>query len=189
MTLSEQLREEKRKLFGITYVPKQEKLISETPEIMMKYKDKRNTFKLDPEQAVNKITRWLADQEQVDIAINPVINVLMIIFRSLKIKECTSLVIIVRYVLKFKNLILHFKNIENITINSPLQDEYEGFINLPDRNSELCKQIFEIVHSDLMKQCKTDLITYILEDVCNLIDWDYITGELQDYYFAEPSRD
>ena len=67
MTLSEQLREEKRKLFGITYVPKQEKLISETPEIMMKYKDKRNTFKLDPEQAVNKITRWLADQEQVDI--------------------------------------------------------------------------------------------------------------------------
>ena len=67
MTLSEQLREEKRKLFGITYVPKQEKLIGETPEIMMKYKDKRNTFKLDPEQAVNKITRWLADQEQVDI--------------------------------------------------------------------------------------------------------------------------
>ena len=67
MTLSEQLREEKRKLFGITYVPKQEKLIGETPEIMMKYKDKRNTFKLDPEQAVNKITRWLADQEQVGI--------------------------------------------------------------------------------------------------------------------------
>ena len=67
MTLSEQLREEKRKLFGITYVPRQEKLIGETPEIMMKYKDKRNTFKLDPEQAVNKITRWLADQEQVDI--------------------------------------------------------------------------------------------------------------------------
>ena len=70
-----------------------------------------------------------------------------------------------------------------------LQDEYEGFINLPDRNSELCKQIFDIVHSDLMKQCKTDLITYILEDVCNLIDWDYITEQLQNYYFAEPSHD
>jgi len=30
---------------------------------------------------------------------------------------------------------------------------------------------------------------YILEDVCNLIDWDHITGELQNYYFAEPSHD
>ena len=67
MTLSEQLREEKRKLFGITYVPKQEKLIGEAPEIMQKYKYKRNAFKSDPDQAINKITAWLADQEQVDI--------------------------------------------------------------------------------------------------------------------------
>ena len=67
MTLSEQLREEKRKLFGITYVPKQEKLIGETPEIMQKYKHKRNAFKSDPDQAINKITAWLAEQEQVNI--------------------------------------------------------------------------------------------------------------------------
>lgn len=67
MKLSEQLREEKRKLFGITYVPKQEKLIGETPEIMLKYKHKSDTFNTDPDYAINKITRWLADQEQVDI--------------------------------------------------------------------------------------------------------------------------
>ena len=84
------------------------------------------------------------------------------------------------------NIVEYYSDFHALT---DLQDDYEGFINLPDRNSELCKQIFEIVHRDLMKQCKTDLITYILEDVCNLIDWDYITGELQDYYFAEPSRD
>ena len=36
MTLTEQLREEKRKLFGITYVPKQEKAIGEVPDIMKK---------------------------------------------------------------------------------------------------------------------------------------------------------
>lgn len=67
MTLSEQLREEKRKLFGITYVPKQEKLIGEAPEIMQKYTYKRNAFKSDLDHAINKITAWLADQEQVDI--------------------------------------------------------------------------------------------------------------------------
>ena len=67
MTLSEQLREEKRKLFGITYVPKQEKAIGEVPDIMRKYIPKRNTFKSNPETAVNIITQWLADQEQVDI--------------------------------------------------------------------------------------------------------------------------
>ena len=37
MTLTEQLKEEKRKLFGITYVPKQEKAIGEVPDIMKKY--------------------------------------------------------------------------------------------------------------------------------------------------------
>lgn len=67
MTLSEQLREEKRKLFGITYVPKQEKLIGEPPEIMMKYKYKRNAFKSDLDHAINKITAWIADHEKVDI--------------------------------------------------------------------------------------------------------------------------
>ena len=67
MTLSEQLREEKRKLFGITYVPKQEKLIGETPEIMLKFKHKSNSFNSDLDHAINKITAWLADQEQVDI--------------------------------------------------------------------------------------------------------------------------
>ena len=67
MTLSEQLREEKRKLFGITYVPKQEKLIGETPEIMLKYKHKSNSFNSDLDHVINQITRWLADHEQVDI--------------------------------------------------------------------------------------------------------------------------
>lgn len=67
MTLSEQLREEKRKLFGITYIPKQEKLIGETPEIMLKFKHKSNSFNSDLDHAINKITAWLADQEQVDI--------------------------------------------------------------------------------------------------------------------------
>ena len=67
MTLSEQLREEKRKLFGITYVPKQEKLIGETPEIMLRYKHKSNSFNSDLDHVINQITRWVADQEQVDI--------------------------------------------------------------------------------------------------------------------------
>ena len=67
MTLSEQLREEKRKLFGITYVPKQKKFIGETPEIMLKYKQKRNSFNSDLDHVINQITRWVADQEQVDI--------------------------------------------------------------------------------------------------------------------------
>lgn len=67
MTLTEQLREEKRKLFGITYVPKQEKAIGEVPDIMRKYIPKRNTFKNNPEIAVNIITQWLANHEQVDI--------------------------------------------------------------------------------------------------------------------------
>ena len=67
MTFAEQLREEKRKLFGITYIPKQERLIGETPEIMLKYKYKRDAFKSDPDHAINKITRWLAEQEQVNI--------------------------------------------------------------------------------------------------------------------------
>lgn len=67
MTLTEQLREEKRKLFGITYVPKQEKAIGEVPDIMRKYIPKRNTFKSNPEIAVNIITQWIANYEQVDI--------------------------------------------------------------------------------------------------------------------------
>ena len=67
MTLSEQLREERMKLFGITYKPKQEKLIGETPEIMKKYINKKNSFDKDPDLAINKITTWLAQEKQVDI--------------------------------------------------------------------------------------------------------------------------
>lgn len=67
MKLSEQLIEEKRKLFGITYVPKQAKLIGETPEIMLKYKHKSNSFNSDLDHVINQITRWVADQEQVNI--------------------------------------------------------------------------------------------------------------------------
>lgn len=62
MTLTEQLREEKRKLFGITYVPKQEKAIGEVPEIMKKYIKKRKEFNSNPEIAVNKITQWIANE-------------------------------------------------------------------------------------------------------------------------------
>jgi len=67
MTLSEQLREERMKLFGITYKPKQEKLIGETPDIMKKYTYKKNSFDKDPDLAINKITTWLAQEKQVDI--------------------------------------------------------------------------------------------------------------------------
>jgi chromosomal replication initiation ATPase DnaA len=67
MTLSEQLREERMKLFGITYKPKQEKLIGATPEIMKKYTSKKNTFDKDPDLAINIITTWLAQEKQVDI--------------------------------------------------------------------------------------------------------------------------
>ena len=67
MTLSEQLKEERIKLFGITYKPKQEKLIGETPEIMKKYINKKNSFDKDPDLAINKITTWLAQEKQVDI--------------------------------------------------------------------------------------------------------------------------
>jgi chromosomal replication initiation ATPase DnaA len=67
MTLSEQLKEERMKLFGITYKPKQEKLIGATPEIMKKYTFKKNSFDKDPDIAINKITTWLAHEKQVDI--------------------------------------------------------------------------------------------------------------------------
>jgi chromosomal replication initiation ATPase DnaA len=67
MTLSEQLKEERMKLFGITYKPKQEKLIGATPEIMKKYTYKKNSFDKDPDLAINKITTWLAQEKQVDI--------------------------------------------------------------------------------------------------------------------------
>lgn len=65
MTLSEQLREEKRKLFGITYIPKQDKAIGSTPDIMKKFTSIRNTFIKDPNLAINKITRWISQLEKV----------------------------------------------------------------------------------------------------------------------------
>ena len=67
MTLTEQLREEKRKLFGITYVPKQEKAIGEVPEIMKKYNKKRKEFNSNPEIAVNKITQWIANECKLEV--------------------------------------------------------------------------------------------------------------------------
>ena len=67
MTLTEQLREEKRKLFGITYVPKQEKAIGEVPEIMKKYIKKRKEFTSNPEIAVNKITEWIAKEFNIEV--------------------------------------------------------------------------------------------------------------------------
>jgi hypothetical protein len=85
-----------------------------------------------------------------------------------------------------ENIIEYYSDFQSL---SDLQDDYTGYINLPDRNSDICKDIYSIIKRDLMAQCKTDIMHYILEDVCNLIDWDYITGELQNYYFAEPSHD
>ena len=67
MTLTEQLREEKRKLFGITYVPKQEKAIGEVPDIMKKYIKKRKEFTSNPEIAVNKITEWIANECNLEV--------------------------------------------------------------------------------------------------------------------------
>lgn len=84
------------------------------------------------------------------------------------------------------SLIEYYSDFQEI---SDLQDNYTGFINLPDRNQQLCKDIFDIVYTDFMKMAKTDLLHYVLEDVCNILDWDYITGELQEYYFAEKSDD
>lgn len=67
MTLTEQLREEKRKLFGITYVPKQEKAIGEVPDIMKKYIKKRKEFNSNPEIAANKITHWIANECNLEV--------------------------------------------------------------------------------------------------------------------------
>lgn len=67
MKLSDQLREEKRKLFGITYVPKQEKAIGEVPDIMKKYIKKRKEFTSNPEIAVNKITQWIAKEFNLEV--------------------------------------------------------------------------------------------------------------------------
>jgi len=67
MTYTEKLKAERFKLFGITYKPKQEKLIGATPDIMRKYILKKNTFDTDPDLAINKITTWLAEEKQVDI--------------------------------------------------------------------------------------------------------------------------
>lgn len=67
MTLTEQLREEKRKLFGIRYVPKQEKAIGEVPDIMKKYIKKRKEFNTNPEIAANKITEWIANECNLEV--------------------------------------------------------------------------------------------------------------------------
>lgn len=70
-----------------------------------------------------------------------------------------------------------------------MKEDFEGYTLHGDYDSELCREIQSIVYDDLISQAKTDLIHYILEEVSKDIDWNYITGSLQDYYFAEPSRD
>ena len=65
MTISEQLREERMKLFGITYKPKQDRVIGETPDIMKKYIKAKKQFDKDPDFAINKITNWLAQEKKV----------------------------------------------------------------------------------------------------------------------------
>jgi hypothetical protein len=70
-----------------------------------------------------------------------------------------------------------------------LREQYEGDTLRGDYDSRLCREIQSIVYDDLIAQSKTELIHYILDDVCNIIDWTYITQNLQDVYFAEPSHD
>lgn len=70
-----------------------------------------------------------------------------------------------------------------------MKEDFEGFTFHGDYDSRLCSQIESIVYQDLIKQSKTDLIHYILEEVSKDIDWNYITGSLQDWYFSEPAHD
>jgi len=70
-----------------------------------------------------------------------------------------------------------------------LKEDFEGFTLHGDYDLRLCSQIESIVYEDLIKQSKTDLIHYILEEVSKDIDWNYITGSLQDWYFSEPENE
>jgi hypothetical protein len=69
-----------------------------------------------------------------------------------------------------------------------LRENFEGYIQ-ETKNIEICDQIEEIIYNDLIKQCKSDVLHYIIEDLGNMLDWDYITTTLQDVYFAEPCND
>ena len=66
-----------------------------------------------------------------------------------------------------------------------MKEDFEGYTLHGDYDARLCSQIESIVYQDLIKQSKTDLIHYILEEVSKDIDWNYITGSLQDWYFSE----
>lgn len=70
-----------------------------------------------------------------------------------------------------------------------LKEDFQGFTLYGDYDLRLCSQIESIVYEDLIKQSKTDLIHYILEEVSKNIDWNYITGSLQDWYFSEPENE
>jgi chromosomal replication initiation ATPase DnaA len=65
MTLSEQLREEKRKLFGITYKPKKEKILSPAPKILERVNKAKSNFHKDIDTAVNSITAWVAHENKI----------------------------------------------------------------------------------------------------------------------------
>jgi hypothetical protein len=70
-----------------------------------------------------------------------------------------------------------------------LRDCTEGTNYVGDYDPWLCKEIQSIVYKDLMSLAKSDIIHYILDDVFNVLDWDYINKSLQDWYFAEDLRD
>lgn len=81
-----------------------------------------------------------------------------------------------------ENIIEYYSDFHGL---DTLRENIEGYTLHGDYDSRLCREIQSIVYDDLISQAKTDLIHYILEDVCNLIDWTYITQNLQDFYFAE----
>jgi chromosomal replication initiation ATPase DnaA len=65
MKLSQQLREEKRKLFGVTYKPKKEKLLSPPPKILERVSNAKYNFNKDIDIAVNNITAWVANENKI----------------------------------------------------------------------------------------------------------------------------
>ena len=70
-----------------------------------------------------------------------------------------------------------------------MKDNFEGYTLHGDYDFRLCSKIESIVYQDLIKQSKTELIHYILEEVSMHLDWNYISGSLQDWYFSEPAHD
>jgi chromosomal replication initiation ATPase DnaA len=69
MTMSEQLREERRKLFGVKVVSQEDAANGAIPDIMKEYQVHKQKMNIDSvNRAVNKITFWLANEKKVEIS-------------------------------------------------------------------------------------------------------------------------